>query len=86
MAISVFEYQELKRRVDTIWESYTELRRKTDKTYLDMYEGENKENPSMTVRMDRVEQVLDSVKTIKTAAITAVIAMIVDIASHFIHF
>lgn len=33
---------------------------RSDKLYTDMYEGEGKENPSMTVRMDRVEKATES--------------------------
>ena len=59
-------------------ESYTE---KIDRLYEDMYYGRGRDDPSVTTRLDRIEQILSEMRSWKWVLIGAIVAMIADIIS-----
>lgn len=59
-----------------------EDKRKLTKLYVDVFEGENMDNPSITLRLDRVERAAESVKRLTWAIILASIAAVGDIVVH----
>lgn len=54
------------------------------KLETDMYFGDGKENPPMTTRMDRVEQITGTIKWLTGAMIVAALAAIGDAVSHLV--
>jgi len=65
--------------------SYSELdKANLRKLYRDMYEGEGKENPSMTVRLALVEEVLEKMSSNLNKLVYAVIGTVLAIAGQII--
>lgn len=68
---------------------YAELKRRVTKLYEDMYEGDGKENPSMTTRMDAVERATLTISGNLTWVVRLMIGLlitgIIDVVKHFIH-
>jgi hypothetical protein len=58
-----------------------EERRQVAKLYYDMYEGDGKENPSVTTRLDRVERTIASVNRLTWSLIGLALAEIANIVS-----
>ncbi len=85
MAISVLEFIDYKRKLDAISESYPQVRNRADKVYVDMYEGEGKDNPSVTTRLDRLEQVAATNGRLFWAVVGAILAVVGDIISNHVH-
>lgn len=54
------------------------------KIEVDVYYGDGVENPSMTTRMDRVEQAISTVNKLTWAVILGIIAVIGDIVQHHV--
>jgi len=55
-----------------------------DKLEEDMYFGRGKENPPVTVRLDRLEEVMSTLKTVKWLLVASIISAVFNIASsHF---
>ena len=52
-----------------------------ERMYEDMYLGRGKADPPVITRLDRIEQVLESMKTWKWVMIGAILTMIGDIIS-----
>lgn len=63
-------------------ETDLELHRRVDKLYCDMYEGDGKENPSMTTRMNAVEQTTATVNKLLWVVVGLAITVIGDIISN----
>lgn len=59
---------------------------KVDKIFEDMYYGNGNENPSVTMRLDRIERVLSEFRQWKWIIIAATVAMIADIISNHFRF
>lgn len=57
-----------------------------EKLYEDMYTGNGKENPSVTTRLDRLEQIVDDIKKLKWWLITAIGGLILNIVSSHVKF
>lgn len=57
---------------------------KVDKMFTDLYVGDGKENPSLTTRVDRLEQILVTLSTWKWLLIACILTMIGDIVSSHI--
>lgn len=53
--------------------------RKLSKLYIDMYEGEGKDNPPIVTRLDRVERATASVNKLTWAVILGGVAAIIDV-------
>jgi hypothetical protein len=58
-----------------------EERRQLAKVYCDMYEGDGKENPPVTTRLDRVERTIASVNRLTWSLIGLALAEIANIVS-----
>jgi hypothetical protein len=61
-----------------------EVNRRAIKTYQDMYEGENSENPPMTVRMDRVERAIATMNKLTWTVIGLAVIVLGDIISQHV--
>lgn len=63
---------------------------KVDKLYLDMYLGSGKENPSVSTRLDRVEQVIENMTTnhnqIKWALYAALFLLLANLIGAHVKF
>jgi signal recognition particle subunit SEC65 len=68
------------------YSDFKEVKRKAEKVYYDMYEAQDMENPSVTTRLDRVENVINDIKQLKWYILAAIIASVIDIASNHIKF
>lgn len=64
---------------------YIEVKRKAEKTYYDMYEGQDQENPSVTTRLDRLERVAATNGKLFWAVLGTILAVVGDIISNHIH-
>lgn len=71
--------RECKDKMDALLSKMTELEDRVDRVVVDMYYGRDKDNPPVTVRLDRLEQVVTDIKALKWAVIVAVITMVADI-------
>lgn len=85
MAISRLEFLELKRKLESIENSYPQVRDHADKVYMDMYVGEGQENPSVTTRLDRLERVAATNGKLFWAVLGTILAVVGDIISNHIH-
>lgn len=67
-----------------------EDRRKLNKVYEDVYEGASKNDPSIITRLDRVEQVVETMtensKQIKWALYAGLFLLVVNLLSSHIKF
>lgn len=59
---------------------------KVEKLYEDVYVGRDKDNPSIVMRLDRIEQILSDLRTWKWTLIVAIVTMIADIISNHVKF
>lgn len=64
------------------------VEQRSNKLFTDMYEGEGKENPSMTVRMDRVENsvesMVESAKATRNMMLVTMLTVIGGVVTAFI--
>lgn len=64
------------------------VEQRSNKLFTDMYEGEGKENPSMTVRMDRVENsvesMVESAKSTRNMMLVTMLTVIGGVVTAFI--
>jgi hypothetical protein len=66
--------------------SQAEVNRRVVKLYCDMYEGNGPEDPSITMRLDRIEQSIASTVKLKWAVIGLIITVVANIISQHIKF
>lgn len=61
-----------------------EERRKLEKIYIDMYEGDGKENPPIVTRLDRVERATLAINRLSWLCAAAILTAVGDIiVTHF---